>query len=322
MAFSRAFDYVYQVELSGGKYVIKSGSSAPVVAATAVTVTEDSVGSDPTNLLSTTTNDTFRYTSSGATQSQTFTYKGGASGQGSTALPEGSFIAQGADNKFYLFTNQNFTAGNGTVSANLTPDVNTVICFLPGTQIATSEGEVSVETLQRGDLVKTVDGRQVPVRWIGRQTISTIFADPLRVLPICIKAGALAENVPSRDLYVSPDHAILIDEILVHASALVNGISIVRAPAPAQTFTYYHVELADHSLLLADNVPAESFIDNVDRLAFDNWDEHEALGDEAAPLVEMTYPRAKAARQVPVAMRERLAARGQALFGTVTTKAA
>ena len=197
-----------------------------------------------------------------------------------------------------------------------------MICFLPGTQIATPQGEVSVETLQRGDLVKTVDGRIVPVRWIGRQTISTIFADPLRVLPICIKAGALAENVPSRDLYVSPDHAILIDDILVHASALVNGTSIVRAPAPAQTFTYYHVELADHSLLLADNVPAESFIDNVDRLAFDNWDEHEALGDEAAPLVEMSYPRAKAARQVPVAIRERLAARGQALFGTVTTKAA
>ena len=106
-------------------------------------------------------------------------------------------------------------------------------------------------------------GVTVPVRWVGRQTISTIFADPLRVLPICIKAGALAENVPSRDLYVSPDHAILIDEILVHASALVNGTSIVRAPAPAQTFTYYHVELADHSLLLADNVPAESFIETL-----------------------------------------------------------
>jgi hypothetical protein len=170
--------------------------------------------------------------------------------------------------------------------------------------------------------VRTLDGRDVPVRWVGRQTISTRFADPLRVLPICIKAGALAENVPLRDLYVSPDHAILIDDILVHASALVNGTSIVRAPAPAQTFTYYHVELADHSLLLADNVPAESFIDNVDRLAFDNWDEHEALGDEATPLVEMSYPRAKAARQVPVAVRERLAARGQALFATVTTKAA
>jgi hypothetical protein len=193
---------------------------------------------------------------------------------------------------------------------------------MPGTQITIPQGEISVESLQRGDLVVTADGRNVPVRWIGRQTISTLFADPVRVLPICIKAGALAENVPSRDLYVSPDHAILVDDILVHASALVNGTSIVRAPAPASTFTYYHVELADHSLLLADNVPAESFIDNVDRLAFDNWDEHEALGDEAAPLIEMAYPRAKAARQIPVAIRERLAARAQTLFGAIATQAA
>ena len=235
---------------------------------------------------------------------------------------DGGFVVKSTTgNNYFLFTNKAITAPGITT---ITPGTNTptVICFLPGTQIATPQGEVPVESLERGDLVQTIDGRTVPVRWVGRQTISTIFADPLRVLPICIKAGALAENVPSRDLYVSPDHAILIDDILVHASALVNGTSIVRAPAPAQTFTYYHVELADHSLLLADNVPAESFIDNVDRLAFDNWDEHEELGEEAAPLVEMSYPRAKAARQVPVAMRERLAARGQALFGTVTTKAA
>jgi hypothetical protein len=215
-----------------------------------------------------------------------------------------------------LFSNNSAEGKNQRVTPN-----NIVICFLPGTQLATPNGEVAVEALKRGDLVTTTDGRAVPVRWVGRQTISTRFADPLRVLPICIKAGALAENVPSRDLYVSPDHAILIDDILVHASALVNGTSIVRAPAPAPTFTYYHVELTDHSLLLADNVPAESFIDNVDRLAFDNWDEHEAL-DETAPLVEMAYPRAKAARQVPSAIRERLAARGQALVGRVTSAAA
>jgi hypothetical protein len=246
----------------------------------------------------------------------TFTYLGTATVSGKVV----GFIAKSGNN-VYLFTDTQ-NKNNGTFNNLKQGTGTTVICFLPGTQIATPQGEVSVESLRPGDLVQTADGRIVPVRWIGRQTVSTLFADPLRVLPICIKSGALAENIPSRDLYVSPDHAILIDDILVHASALVNGTSIVRAPAPAQTFTYYHVELADHSLLLADNVPAESFIDNVDRLAFDNWDEHEALGDEAAPLVEMTYPRAKAARQVPVAVRERLAARGQALFTTVTTKAA
>lgn len=232
---------------------------------------------------------------------------------------DGAFVAQDASDNYFLFSD---TAATQGTSLTVDTKATTAICFLAGTMITTPDGEVSVETLRAGDLVTTLEGHTVPVRWLGRQTISTRFADPLRVLPICIKAGALAENVPSKDLYVSPDHAILIDNILVHASALVNGTSIVRVPAPASTFTYYHVELADHSLLLADNVPAESFIDNVDRLAFDNWDEHDALGDEAAPLVEMDYPRAKSARQVPVAIRERLAARAQTLFGSLATQAA
>jgi hypothetical protein len=56
-----------------------------------------------------------------------------------------------------------------------------------------------------------------------------------------------------------------------------------------------YVELEDDSLLLADNILAESFIDNLDCLAFDKWDKHGALGT-TAPLVEMAYTRAKATR--------------------------
>ena len=74
-----------------------------------------------------------------------------------------------------------------------------------------------------------------------------------------VKPGASADVPPPpfrRDLSVSPDHAVLLDGLPVHAGALVNGTSSVRAPAPAATFTYDHVELEDHSLILADNVPA------------------------------------------------------------------
>ena len=70
----------------------------------------------------------------------------------------------------------------------------TIICFMPGTLIRTPTGEVPVETLQRGDLVTVTDGRAMPVTWLGRQTVSTRFGDPLRVLPIRIKAGALARE--------------------------------------------------------------------------------------------------------------------------------
>jgi hypothetical protein len=187
------------------------------------------------------------------------------------------------------------------------------VCFCAGTMIRTPQGEVAVETLRRGDLVCIQDGRVVPVDWLGVQTVSTSFADKLRVLPIRIKAGALGENVPARDLLVSPDHAILVEGALIQAGALINGSSIVRERNVPTTFIYYHVELDDHSLILAENTPAETFVDNVDRLGFDNWAEHEALYPEGKSITELPYPRAKAHRQVPVAIRVRLGERAQAI---------
>ena len=84
-----------------------------------------------------------------------------------------------------------------------------------------------------------------------------------------------------------------------------------------ERLTYYHVELDDHSLLLAENTPAETFVDNVDRLAFDNWAEHEALYPHGKPIVEMPYPRAKAHRQVPQAIKRQLEARAAELYETL-----
>jgi hypothetical protein len=54
--------------------------------------------------------------------------------------------------------------------------------------------------LQPGDLVWLADGGVVPVRWVGVQTISRTFADPARVLPVRIRAGALDGTLPTRDL--------------------------------------------------------------------------------------------------------------------------
>jgi hypothetical protein len=182
----------------------------------------------------------------------------------------------------------------------------TVTCFMPGTRIKTPTGEAAVETLRRGDLVLTADGRSLPVDWLGRQTVSTLFGDVQQLLPIRIKAGALADNVPCRDLLISPDHAILIDGVLAQAAALVNGSSITRERAVPTIFIYYHIELEDHSLILAENVPVETFVDNVDRRRFDNWDEHLALYPEGKAIGELPYPRAKSRRQTPMNLRVRL----------------
>jgi hypothetical protein len=205
-----------------------------------------------------------------------------------------------------------FGDGSGVPSPVSTADLQEInvlgytICFLAGTMIRTPEGEAPVETLRRGDLVLTADGAVKPVSWLGRQTISKRFADPLRSWPVRVKAGALGANVPARDLLLSPDHALLVEGVLIHAGALVNGTSIVRETIAPDVFVYYHVELDDHSLILAENAPAETFIDNVDRLAFDNWEEHVALYPEGRSLEELPNPRAKACRQVPARIRAAL----------------
>lgn len=217
-------------------------------------------------------------------------------------------------------TTKSFTFAAGTSMSEIKLTQTTIngvladvlsICFMPGTMIRTGEGEAPVETLKRGDLVLTVGGTAKPVSWMGRQTISARFADPARSFPIRIKAGALADNVPSRDLLVSPDHALLIDGVLVHAGALVNELSITRETQVPDSFVYYHVELDDHSLILAENVPAETFVDNVERLHFDNWGEHEALYPGGRAIAEMPFPRVRSRRQLPEAIASALLERAR-----------
>jgi hypothetical protein len=205
-------------------------------------------------------------------------------------------------------TPADFTNSSGNYEWGAAPP-----CFCMGTLLATADGEIAVESLSAGMLLKTFSGEVLPVRWVGHREVSTRFGDPLRTLPIRIMAGALADNLPTRDLLVSPDHALFLGGVLIQAGALVNGISILREENMPERFAYYHVELASHELLLAEGAAAESFVDNVNRMNFNNWAEHEILAT-AAPIAEMDLPRAKSHRQVPAAVRATLEAR-LALFG-------
>jgi hypothetical protein len=240
-------------------------------------------------------------------------------------LPNGGtgFVGQNSAGKYFLFYKTTESSVTSNTVFTVTPDStstpvtqwslasNTPNCFLAGTHIATVTGDVAIEDLKSGDLVFTAEGDAEPVRWVGRTMVARTFADPVKSFPIRIRAGALAEGLPKADLLVSPDHALFLDGILVQAGALVNGVSIVQERWMPQFFTYFHVELAEHSLVLAEGVAAETFIDNVDRFAFDNWQDRPDQSGEPAPLREMSYPRAKSERQVPKALRTRLLDRAQ-----------
>ena len=183
-------------------------------------------------------------------------------------------------------------------------------CFLAGTALLTPAGERTIDDLRAGEMVVTAGGAVMPIRWIGTTVIPSILADPLRAMPVRIKAGALSENIPSRDLLLSPGHAILVDGVLAHAGALVNGVSILREKDMPLLFNYYHVELDAHELVIAENMPAESFLEAVADSRNDNFPERSALSG-AAPTTEMDLPRVKAARQLPPSVRTRIANRAE-----------
>jgi hypothetical protein len=231
-----------------------------------------------------------------------------------TTFGQGFIVQDTASGQYYFVTNQAFAGADNPAAAHLSTEHAAPpppACFMAGTGVATRSGEVAVELLQPGDLVLTEGGGYAPVAWIGRKTVARRFLDPLQVVPVRIKAHALSTNVPSRDLLISPDHAILLDGALCQAGALVNGLSIVRETDAPDVFTYYHVELDDHSLIFADGVLAETFIDHVERTAFDNWEDHPG----GKSIVEMPYPRARAHRQVPRSVRDDLARRAAVVYG-------
>ncbi len=152
-----------------------------------------------------------------------------------------------------------------------------VPCFCAGTRIATAAGEVKVEDLAIGDLVETLHAGLQKIKWIGRRSYDGRFiAANKDILPICIKRDAIAEDVPARDLFVSPGHAICIEGGLIHAFRLVNGVSITQSSS-VESVTYYHVETASHEVIFAENCPAETFRDETFRAQFQNAPEYRAL---------------------------------------------
>lgn len=164
---------------------------------------------------------------------------------------------------------------------------NSLNCFAAGTRILLRRGEVGVEDLIIGDEVILATGGTAPIRWIGQRSVS-LANHPKKsdLLPVLIKAGALAPSMPGRDLLVSPDHALFLDGHLIPAKALLNGGSIHQLNR--DHITYYHIELPEHGILLAESTPAESYLDTGNRTAFDNAGIAVSLNPDFAPTAAQT----------------------------------
>jgi hypothetical protein len=142
-------------------------------------------------------------------------------------------------------------------------------CFARGTLIACEAGPVAVEQLTAGTRVTLARGGSACVTWVGHRSIDVAgHAAPAAVRPIRVAAGGFGPGLPMRDLVLSPEHAVFVDGVLVPVKHLVNGGTI--APVDWDTVTYFHVRLDAHDILLAEGLPAESYLDDEDHAVFDN----------------------------------------------------
>ncbi|MEJ8560599.1 Hint domain-containing protein [Yoonia sp. GPGPB17] len=159
-----------------------------------------------------------------------------------------------------------FTNGNTITFAEID---RVVPCFTPGTAIATPNGEMPVENLKAGDRILTRDNGIQTLSWVGikRLDFAELKAAP-QLRPIKISAGALGNNMPERDMLVSPSHRMLIvshqaelyfgqSEILVAARHMLamDGVEVTDQPY----VTYIHIMCQNHEIVLSDGTWSESF---------------------------------------------------------------
>jgi hypothetical protein len=176
---------------------------------------------------------------------------------------------------------------SGTSSAFTVVEDPSAICYAAGTRILTTIGEKLIESLTEGDIVFTMSGEELtaqPVKWVGRRRIDLMaHPRPRTVAPVRIRRHAFADNVPHRDLLVSPDHGIFIDGKMICARQLINGTTIWQERGWTSV-EYFHVELDAHAMLFAEGLPAESYLNTGTRGFFANSDDplllHPDLTDE------------------------------------------
>jgi hypothetical protein len=159
-------------------------------------------------------------------------------------------------------------SANGT-SNIATSTLDTTPCFAAGTRIGTERGEVVVEQLRVGDRVASAFGGTVAVTWLGHRRVDCRrHPKPWDVWPVRVAADAFGPGQPRRDLWLSPDHAVFTDGVLIPIRYLINDATIAQEPVDA--VTYWHVELPIHDVLFAEGLPAESYLDTGNRGAFAN----------------------------------------------------
>ena len=139
-------------------------------------------------------------------------------------------------------------------------NIKNIICFVPGTMIATQAGLRAIEDLRVGNPVMIQDNGLQRIGWIGKTTV----AGRDRFAPNTF-AGS------EEELIVSPQHRMLIkgyraellfgqSEVLVPALHMIDGKGVTRAPC--DEVTYIHIMFESHEIIFANGIATESYHPN------------------------------------------------------------
>ncbi|WP_422048910.1 Hint domain-containing protein [Shimia sp.] len=218
----------------------------------------------------------------------------------------------------YRITDGDESGQVGNISFENFEEINfTVVCFARGTQIATSEGEVAIETLSVGDKVMTKDNGAQPIRWIGNRHISAEELEKHPNLkPVRISAGALGPDMPKRDLVVSPQHRIFVSskiaermfgksEVLIAAKKLTmfKGIDVVEDNPDG--VSYYHFLCENHELVWSEGTVTETLFTGTEAL--------KSLSPEARDEIFAIFPELKTGGENGIPMIARATPKGAEL---------
>jgi len=156
---------------------------------------------------------------------------------------------------------------NGAVGLDPNPALT---CLCEGTEVLTANGVRAIETVRVGDFLLNDLGVAKQVIWIGSSAVSAQkLKRDANVRPIRIPAGALGAAGPQADLFVSPQHRVVIEgaapsllfgeeRVLVAAKHLVQS-GIAEQMNPGEEVRYFHVMLEEHELLVTNGLVTESF---------------------------------------------------------------
>lgn len=165
-----------------------------------------------------------------------------------------------------------------------------VACFCRGTLIETEFGPMLIENIMEGTRILTPDGGMTALQWkaVRRYTPRQIILGA-GLRPLLIKAHALGDSLPRRDLRVSQLHMLYIDDVFIPAAALINDRTIF-IEQNGTAVDYYHLDIGPQNIIFAEGVTTESLTDDDgSRRGFDNYDQHVAALPSSADVL-MTAP--------------------------------